>query len=239
MQEEPFSGVAMPLEVEAVAADPVEAGERSVELFAEIVRESRAVALDEAILGGVPHAEDIDGIVELRRPDGGQEARLEELVGQVLAGGGHCRFFYRGETGGSHGAVVAHAASVRLGTGSCQFHGRSSSSRVVGDAVQHIGEPGLWVDVVELGGADQRVDGRGAFAVRLGTEEQEVLAGDGDGAQGPSDGASMRAGVSAVSRLVASVRASPGTAPNGVGSFRTYRFGLPRRTFAQEVPPSS
>jgi hypothetical protein len=35
MQAEPFSGVAMPLEVEAVAADPVETGEGRVKLFAE------------------------------------------------------------------------------------------------------------------------------------------------------------------------------------------------------------
>ncbi|MEH2558036.1 hypothetical protein V1286_005565 [Bradyrhizobium algeriense] len=61
----------MPLEVEAVAADPVETGEGRVKLFAEILRETGAVALNEAILGAVPLAEDVDGIVELRRPDGG------------------------------------------------------------------------------------------------------------------------------------------------------------------------
>ena len=92
MQAEPFSGVAMPLEVEAVAADPVETGKGRVKLFAEILRETGAVALNEAILGAVPLAEDIDGIVELRRPDGGQEAGLQEVVDQVLAGGGHRHF---------------------------------------------------------------------------------------------------------------------------------------------------
>ena len=69
MEAEPFSGVAMPLNVEAVGADPVEASEGRVELLAEIFREAGAVALDEAILGAMPFAEDIDGIVELRRPD--------------------------------------------------------------------------------------------------------------------------------------------------------------------------
>src|ERR1700677_4756034 len=69
MEAEPFSGVAMPLDVEAVGADPVEASEGRVELLAEIFREAGAVALDEAILGAMPFAEDIDGIVELRRPD--------------------------------------------------------------------------------------------------------------------------------------------------------------------------
>ena len=34
MKGEPLAGVAMPLEVEAVAADPVKAGKGCVELFA-------------------------------------------------------------------------------------------------------------------------------------------------------------------------------------------------------------
>jgi hypothetical protein len=42
IQAEPFSGMAVPLEVKAVAADPVEAGEGGVELFAEILREAGA-----------------------------------------------------------------------------------------------------------------------------------------------------------------------------------------------------
>ena len=45
---------ATPLDVEASAADPVEAGERSVELFAEVLREAGSVALNEAIFGAVP-----------------------------------------------------------------------------------------------------------------------------------------------------------------------------------------
>ena len=76
MQAEPFSGVTVPLDVEAVAADPVEACERGVELLAEILREAGAVALNEAIFGAVPLSQDIDGVVELRRPDGREEARL-------------------------------------------------------------------------------------------------------------------------------------------------------------------
>jgi hypothetical protein len=47
----------------------------------------------------VPFAEDIDGIVELRRPDGWQEAGLEDVIDQVLASGGYRRFFCRGEAG--------------------------------------------------------------------------------------------------------------------------------------------
>jgi hypothetical protein len=41
------------------------------------------------------HKPGIDGIVEPRRSDGGQEARLQEVVDQVLAGRGHRRFFCR------------------------------------------------------------------------------------------------------------------------------------------------
>ena len=116
MQAEPFSGVAMPLEVEAVAADPVETGEGRVKLFAEILRETGAVALNEAILGAVPLAEDIDGIVELRRPDGGQEAGLQEVVDQVLAGGGYRRFFCRGKTARCAGSAnCCRGFHARLG----------------------------------------------------------------------------------------------------------------------------
>ena len=74
----------VPLDVEVIAVDPVEAGERSVELFTEILREAGAVALNEAILGAVPLSQDIDRIVELCRPDSGQEARLQEVVDQLL-----------------------------------------------------------------------------------------------------------------------------------------------------------
>lgn len=88
----------MPLEVEAIAADPVEAGEGRIKLFAEILGEAGAVALNEAILGAMPLAEYVDGIVELRWPDGGQEAGLQEVVDQVLAGGRHRRFFRCGKT---------------------------------------------------------------------------------------------------------------------------------------------
>jgi hypothetical protein len=50
----------------------------------------------------MPLAEYIDGIVELRRPDDGQQAGLQEVVDQVLAGGRHRRFFRCGKTARSH-----------------------------------------------------------------------------------------------------------------------------------------
>jgi hypothetical protein len=35
------------------------------------------------------------------------------------------------------------------------------------DARQHVGEPGLWIDIVELGGGDEGVDGRSAPAALI------------------------------------------------------------------------
>src|SRR5882724_9876210 len=87
IEAEPGSGVPMPLDIEAVAADPVEAGERAVELFAQVLREAGAVALDEPVAVAVPFAEDVDGVVELGWSDGRQEPRLQDLVDEALAGG--------------------------------------------------------------------------------------------------------------------------------------------------------
>src|ERR1700691_35336 len=117
MEAEPFSGVAMPLNVEAVGADPVEASEGRVELLAEIFREAGAVALDEAILGAMPFAEDIDGIVELRRPAGRQETRLQEFVDESFAGCGNASPFGLGECGAglkrlAHGSQSPFASST-------------------------------------------------------------------------------------------------------------------------------
>jgi len=48
---------------------------------------------------------------------------------------------------------------------------------------EYVGEPGLRIDIVELGGLDQRVDGRSPAATFVGAGEGPVLAADGDGAQ--------------------------------------------------------
>ena len=93
MQAVPLSGVAMPLDVEAIAADPVEASEWGVELLAEIFLEAGTIAHDEAIGGAAPLAEDVDGIIELRRPDHGQEARPQVFVDQSFASRGDAGFF--------------------------------------------------------------------------------------------------------------------------------------------------
>ena len=56
---------------------------------------------------------------------------------------------------------------------------------VIRQAGQHIGEPSLRVDTVELGGCDQRVDCSGAAAAGIGAGEGPVVTSDGDAAQCP------------------------------------------------------
>lgn len=130
MQAEPFSGVTVPLDVEAIAADPVETGERGVELFAEILREAGAIALNEAIFGTVPFSQDVDGVVELRRPDSGQETGLQEVVDQLLAGGRHRRVICRGQTVRSH--VFSCLTPLRHGSARAFASSRAEAHRASG-----------------------------------------------------------------------------------------------------------
>jgi hypothetical protein len=51
--------------------------------------------------------------------------------------------------------------------------------RVIGDAGEDVGEPGLRVDAVELGGADQRVHHGGTLAAPVGAAEQPALPAQG------------------------------------------------------------
>ena len=53
----------------------------------------------------------------------------------------------------------------------------------MGDIGQHMAQPGLGVDTAQLGRADQRVDGGGAFAAAVGASKQVVAAADGHAAQ--------------------------------------------------------
>jgi hypothetical protein len=45
---------------------------------------------------------------------------------------------------------------------------------------QHVGEPILWIDVVEPGGGDEGVDRRRTPAALIGTGEGPVSSADGD-----------------------------------------------------------
>jgi hypothetical protein len=93
----PLTGVAVLLEIEAVAGDPVEAGEGRVKLFAEVAGEAGTISLHEAVLRTAPFAEDIDGVVELRGPDLGQEPGPHEVGDQVFARCGDARLLSLGE----------------------------------------------------------------------------------------------------------------------------------------------
>ena len=45
---------------------------------------------------------------------------------------------------------------------------------VIVDPMQHVGEPGLRIDAVELGGDDQAVEKSGALSAPVGTGEQQL-----------------------------------------------------------------
>ena len=60
--------------------------------------------------------------------------------------------------------------------------------RHVGDAGEDVGEPGLRIDVVELGGDDQRVHEGGALGAAVGAGEQPRLSAESKAAQRPFGG---------------------------------------------------
>jgi hypothetical protein len=60
--------------------------------------------------------------------------------------------------------------------------------RMVGDVGEHMAQPGLGVNTVELGRTDQRVGGGGTLATAVGASEQVVAPADGDATQGALGG---------------------------------------------------
>ena len=56
----------------------------------------------------------------------------------------------------------------------------NAPGRVIGQASEHVGEPGLRVEIVELGGGDQRVDRSSAPAAFVGAGEGPVLSPQGN-----------------------------------------------------------
>jgi len=77
--------VTVPLDIEAVAADPIDTGEGGVEFLAEVIGEARAVTLQEPVLASVPFAPNIDRVVESCRGDGQQKAGFQDGVDEHLA----------------------------------------------------------------------------------------------------------------------------------------------------------
>jgi len=59
---------------------------------------------------------------------------------------------------------------------------------MIGQPSEHVGEPGPRINIVELGGLDQRVDGSGAPSTFVGSREVPVVAADCDTAQRPLGG---------------------------------------------------
>ena len=72
----PSSGMPMPLDIEAIPANPVQADEGTIELLTKVLGEAGTVTLDKAVSCAMPLAENIDWIVEFGWTDHGQEAGL-------------------------------------------------------------------------------------------------------------------------------------------------------------------
>jgi len=83
MDAEPLAGMAMPLDVEPVVADPVDTDEGCIELFAKVLSEARSVALQEAIFASVPFSLNVDRVIIGGRGDDRQELRLQDGVDKV------------------------------------------------------------------------------------------------------------------------------------------------------------
>lgn len=60
---------------------------------------------------------------------------------------------------------------------------REARHRQISDPLEDLGQPGLWVDVVELSRADQRVEGGCALTTAVGAAEEPCLSPEGDAAQ--------------------------------------------------------
>src|SRR5690242_13246211 len=56
---------------------------------------------------------------------------------------------------------------------------------MIGNARQHVSEPGAWIDIVQFGGDDQRIYGRGPFATTVRTREQPCFSAQGYASQRP------------------------------------------------------
>ena len=126
----PGACVAMPLDIKAVFAFPIEAGEWRVEFSAEVFGEAGSVSLNEAIIIAEPFSADVDGVVELCLADFRQESWLERAGDEYLTSLGDGGLFLLGYFEGS-GPYLHAATSVGL-LAFRQFQGSSSSSRLTG-----------------------------------------------------------------------------------------------------------
>src|SRR5206468_3048406 len=85
-QAEPLTGMPVVGQVENVPADVSEACEGRLEFRLVRTRVIGPVAYEEAVLVAVPLPGNGDRIIELRRTDLGEKARLEHFSDELLAG---------------------------------------------------------------------------------------------------------------------------------------------------------
>src|SRR5260370_28256383 len=78
-----------------------------------------------------------------------------------------------------------------------------------GDAGQHVGQPGLGIDVVELGGDDEAVEEGGTLAAAVGAGEQPCLSPESQPTQGALGGIVAEADSAVVHAAGGSVPALP------------------------------
>lgn len=79
----------MPHDIEAgfhkMVLQMIEPREGRIEFLAKVLRKAGTVPGDEAVFAAVPLAEDVDGIVELRRANLWQKTRFERFCDKLLA----------------------------------------------------------------------------------------------------------------------------------------------------------
>jgi len=85
METPPFAGMPHPVDIEPVRPDTVNAGERRIELLAEIVRHTRSIALHETISPRSPSTMDIDHIVPFSGTDLREKTRFQHVANEILA----------------------------------------------------------------------------------------------------------------------------------------------------------
>ena len=90
------------------------------------------------------------------------------------------------EDGGDGGHGQAARPTEARAAASSTAAARRACDGMLGDAGEHVGEPGLRVDVVHLRRDDQAVHGGGALAAAIGAGEQPRLPSKGNTAQARS-----------------------------------------------------
>ena len=120
----------------------------------------------------MPFAEDIDGIVELRRLDRGQEAGFRNS--SINCSQAAVTLAFSVSQNAAFGLSGLRMAHNRLPpVPGQQFV--EPMSRMGGDARENVGEPSLRIDAVHLARDDQAVHGRGALPAAIGARRTATI----------------------------------------------------------------